>query len=867
MPTQEEIINEVLKFDPGRKQPTQADEDLINEVLKFDPGKIGGTYQPIQPDDKYGRPSGTSTITGEPLKSYVPGEEPSASMGALAKTVFADDPRKQIEIYAESRGIPASRYRIHNGEIIFRNKEGKWQRETGELPLSMLKKGAVQTAVNPAVIGGTLGAMGGPKGAMIGAMAGETARQAIGAGLYGDFKDPVANVGKAYGEGLLALAGEGVGAVVKGAIMGHRMGQTGLKAGATALRVSNLTPQDHIKAQLMRDLAKEFDIELPLHQAYDKASLENFWMYLRKHPATADKVKDIEKNLAKQGDEALQKFIKDVRGGPAESPVEVGEQAREAATGAIKGAEGSRAEAVYPMYQEGFKEADLAGGIDISPAIKQLDGLIDSYNRGPAQKILQSVKQKLGTEERVEIAKGRTAPGWKPSKEEEKGLWSFRSYVKKIGGIAVDDPKYRGEIREIAKGAKWGPGVVSSRAKGGNEMDILLAKIKESKLWDGIVDTEDDILQALERNPTTEATWGMGERKIREAQNAAEASRSSVTERGQEFKEALALRKQGQLPKSIFTPEKDLRKIQKALFEINDIIEGTAHEAATISPSSKNVLTRDLMSLKSQMLTLIGEKAPTFIEANERYATLSQPIDSLKRSVVGELSRLTKDKTTADATRKLFDVQNMPDADLVWRARASIEPQDATLWNKMVGSYLRDTYEGILIRENDPLIAFGQFRRKLFGSPRQQGIMEAALGKDKFKQFNDLMTVLNRTTVGTKGQSMTAQFQEMNKAISPPTGSKVYQAITETKRAAAESLVGRWNDAVIMGRHIEMLDAMLSDDAVKNLSKLKQLTPGSQKLIDGLSTYFGLLSTKVGIEDIGNQLPGEQSRNQIGARQ
>jgi hypothetical protein len=144
--------------------------------------------------------------------------------------------------------------------------------------------------------------------------------------------------------------------------------------------------------------------------------------------------------------------------------------------------------------------------------------------------------------------------------------------------------------------------------------------------------------------------------------------------------------------------------------------------------------------------------------------------------------------------------------------------------------------------------------------------MEAALGKDKFKQFNDLMTVLNRTTVGTKGQSMTAQFQEMGKAISPPSGSKVYQAITETKRAMAESLVGRWNDAVIMGRHIEMLDAMLSDDAVKNLSKLKQLTPGSQKLIDGLSTYFSLLSTKVGVEDIGNQLPGAQRQSQIGGQ-
>jgi hypothetical protein len=128
------------------------------------------------------------------------------------------------------------------------------------------------------------------------------------------------------------------------------------------------------------------------------------------------------------------------------------------------------------------------------------------------------------------------------------------------------------------------------------------------------------------------------------------------------------------------------------------------------------------------------------------------------------------------------------------------------------------------------------------------------------------MTVLNRATVGTKGQSMTAQFQEMGRAINPPTGSRIYEIGANTKRAVVESLVGTWNDAVIMGRHLEMFDAMMDNKAVRNLSNLKQLTPGSQKLIDGLSTYFGLLSTKIGIEDIGNSLPKEQSRSQIGAQ-
>lgn len=862
MPTEEEIIKEMLKFDPGRQaDPEEIDPAIIQEILKFDPGRIGGTYQRKESPV----PGGTapiSTITGEEETGpYVPGKEGSAGMGTLIKAGFVDDPKKQIQIYADARGIPASRYRVFNGEIIFRDKDGNWQRETGELPLSVLKRGVAQTVTNPAVIGGTVGALvGGPKGAMAGAAGGELVREAIGAGLAADYQDPVSNVAKVYGEGLLAFGGEAVGSLVKGAIMGHRLAATGLKKGAGALRVVDFTPQDHFKAQMMKDLAREHNIDLPLHQAYNKESLNNFWMYLRKHPVTADKIKEIEDQLSQQGDEAIQSFVRNVRGGAAESPVEIGEQAKSAATKAITDAESQRAEAVYPIYVEAFKAADEAGGVDISPVIKNLDSIIETYPNGPARKILQSVKQKLGTEENVKIAKGRALKRDKVMADSKPV--SFRNYVRNLGGIALDDPHYRGEIRDIFKGSRWGPGVVTRRSKGGIEMDELLARIKEGGQWRGIIETEDDILRALESNPNNlGAVARAGEGDIYDDMAREYAEQTGKVRERSDWKPTI-----NRIPKVMFTPEKDLRKIQKALFEINDIIEGTAHEAATISPSSKNVLTRDLMSIKAQLLEQIGEVSPDFLEANARFAELSDPIDALKRSVVGELSRLSKDKTTAEATAKLFDATSIKDPELLWRARASIEPQDPGLWRKMIGSYISDVYERLVISEGEPISAFGKFERTLFGSPRQREIMKAAMGPKLFDQFSGLMSVLKRSTVGTRGQSMTAQFLAMEKELSPIKGTAPYRWASQTRAELVNSLMGRWNDIVVAGRQTELLNAMLSEDAVAKLSSLRRLSPGSRKLIDGLSAYTALISTKIGIEETGNQLPPAPLPSQLQPR-
>ncbi len=122
-----------------------------------------------------------------------------------------------------------------------------------------------------------------------------------------------------------------------------------------------------------------------------------------------------------------------------------------------------------------------------------------------------------------------------PVKAKLESAETFRSYVRLMGGISSKDSAYRGEIRDIKKGAGWQPGVVMKK---GMEMDELLAKIKEQGDWKGIIETEQDVLTALERN--TVRPEFKGDIYGREFDTLIEEKYGRLDKRTTEFKEAKA---------------------------------------------------------------------------------------------------------------------------------------------------------------------------------------------------------------------------------------------------------------------------------------------------------------------------------------
>jgi len=701
MPTQEEIIKEVLKFDPGRKQTPPVDDSVIKEVLKFDPGRIGGTYQP-KPSPFPGGTGPISTITGKPETIYVPGEDPGANMATLAKVGYVDDPKKKIEIFAKARGIPISEYRTFNGEIIFRNSQGRWQKEVGEMPISALKKGVVQTLTNPAIIGGVVGAVGGPKTALLGAMGGEGIRKAVGAAAFGEEQTTAGNILDMATEGVLAGAGEIGGKGIR-AIMGRfKMGpRKVIKYAGHEIIEGALKPQDHAKAEVVRAIARSHGIDLAPHQLYDKEGMTNIWMYLRKHPVTSDKIRAFEDQLANQSDEAIQKFIRDM-GGFEETPFIVGEKLQKMASKSIESAKTIRRNLASPLYQKAFK---AEATVDIKPVIEYID---------------------------VELATAK------------------------------------GEVRN----------------------QLLKAK--------NILEKPD-----LPKGTKPELSW-----------------------------------------------DTSLQGLHGSKVEFDRIIKNAQKD------SLGNTIKRHYQKIQNTLLEQMDAASPDYAAARQRFAELSEPVDALKQSVLGELDRLMKEGAIAKAPGKLLDLTNMPDAELLKKAKATIEPQDPEAWRNMVGSYIRDVYEGLRVTEEGKVVnAVGKLHKKLFGSQKQREIMQAAMSPDEYKNLESLMTVFQRAAIGTRSQSMTQPFRMIEEQFGKIPGSKAYRFGMFPRQATVESLFGKWNDVLVSGRQRELLKALTSKDAVEQIKKLKPLTPGSKKLIDGLSVYTTMISTKIGLEDIGEELP------------
>jgi len=123
-----------------------------------------------------------------------------------------------------------------------------------------------------------------------------------------------------------------------------------------------------------------------------------------------------------------------------------------------------------------------------------------------AQYYENAIKQALSEGKQVPEEVLKDYPDLKPKQEvkaeEEKTIHlrkppkasnakTFRGYVTAMGGINPNDPNWHGEIKDrVPLSVKNG--------KTGLMMDELLAQIKESKDWQGVIESEQDILDVLE---------------------------------------------------------------------------------------------------------------------------------------------------------------------------------------------------------------------------------------------------------------------------------------------------------------------------------------------------------------------------------
>ena len=862
-------VDEVLKFDPGPNFKRPSQDDIVNEVLKFDPMRpkeeatpppVGGTFQP-KPSPFPGGTGPISTITGKPETRFVSGEEPGAEFVPMMKAGFVDDPYIKAKIFSEARGVPISRYRVNSkGNIEFKDNKGSWQREVSELPIHQVKQILANIIAHPSTTLGTMGAiMGGAGGAIIGAMGGETLRKGIAAGVYGEKQTAFGNLVDVGMEGLFALGGELAGKIFTGGINKFLTRKIKpLQLAGQEVREQLLSPQDHAKALWIQRLADQHNITLAPHQLYDKEGMMNVWKYLRKHPVTSDAVRTFEDNLAKQSDEAINGFIKEM-GGFKKTPYTLGTRTQEVAEEIISEAIEKRSLAASPIYKEAFEKAPP---VDIEPVIGFIDDKLE-VAKGNIRTHLLKTKKIL---QEPDLPKKLMEP-WDMTKEElianpPKGYAykSGRGYAAQRGdkvtnisdsffelGVAEKKALINHEVgHDLVRNFNKNYKDVFDPLKKGMGKDAYGQNREMYENPFGFRENPEEIIadtytSLFEKNPY-EAGGKFDNLRKRVAKIAIREGKPVPPEVLAEYPE---------LAKETLLPGTGTGKFDTSLEGLHSAKISIDDEIAKAEKARTGNVAFNYREIKKMLLDQMDKASPEYAQARKTFASKSEPVNRLKESVIGELSQLKTDKTVSGVAAKLLYIKDMPDEILLKEAKAVIFKKDPDLWNEIIGSYIRDVYQNLRIAEEGGKVLNvpGKMYKALYGNPKQRGILEAAMSSDQFKSFESLMQVFQRASIGVGKESMTAPFQAIGETMGVIPGSKIYRYAMFPKQAIVETAFKKWNDILVAGRQTELIKALASPDVIKKLEAIKPLKPGSKKFIEAFSVFTALIVDKVEIPE------------------
>jgi hypothetical protein len=382
------------------------DEPVVEEtksLIDYASDLFGDETEQDVEVQRHFKETGATDVRGfkpQPIKEFTGEGGAGASFKAHVKSGFVDDPITKMKIFAADRfpDLPEeermSRYRYQKGEFIFKADDGKWYSESPDLGLYKAKRFFGETtAHSPSIVLGTIGATAGPLHAIAGAMGGEGYRKVVGALAFDEPQATFGNVLDMVQEGALALAGETMGFLFKGAArrgLALTGGRKGMRVAAAA--GPDLPKIDFKKAAVLQKKTREkFGIELFDGQTTESRRLLDKINLYGDLPSTADIVQSAKRIQDEQAYKAVERFWDDIY--PPEDALVVGSKIQKAAQKSIDREIAKRSAKAKPLYDKAFKAETQH---NIIPHINHLDEMIEAWPlNSPQRAKLQKIRSML----------------------------------------------------------------------------------------------------------------------------------------------------------------------------------------------------------------------------------------------------------------------------------------------------------------------------------------------------------------------------------------------------------------------------------------------------------------------------------------
>ena len=315
-----------------------------------------------------------------------------------------------------------------------------------------------------------------------------------------------------------------------------------------------------------------------------------------------------------------------------------------------------------------------------------------------------------------------------------------------------------------------------------------------------------------------------------------------------------------QLTRKVEAPDGKLWDVPEDRVELIDKIKKGINSKWKKDPvnSPSADMQQELNDVLDTLIKSADEVAPAYKEGRELFKELSPAIDKLKASKVGELANLKNDKTISGAIDNLFSPSRST-PDLVAFARQEIIKENPEAWNSAIRLHLQKIFEG---PKESAIGAItnkgGHFYKNVWGDMSQREILRAGMGAKQFGVLEDFMTVLKRSGVILNRESATATRSKLIEEIAGTYTNRIVRAITRPLYTYHRLIGDRFMEATINKNAKNLARVMTSESAAKQLKSMRQLSPGSEKLLPALGNF---LAQVMG----GEYLEGEQEDIAIGA--
>ncbi len=202
----------------------------------------------------------------------------------------------------------------------------------------------------------------------------------------------------------------------------------------------------------------------------------------------------------------------------------------------------------------------------------------------------------------------------------------------------------------------------------------------------------------------------------------------------------------------------DLERLQKARFEMTDMINASEASGKAVSSHLK----RDITLIKQELTAQMRALSPEFAAADDVFESMSPAVSELENGIVGRISRV-KDDQLQRITNMMFE-PGMSGVGTVTRVKDLLDHVDPGVWDDVLRLEFSKRVDGLqqLVADSPEQLA-GNLPAKLlntvYRNPNQRRMLLHGMEPNQRQNFLYLEKVLRAAASGRAAGSPTASFQ------------------------------------------------------------------------------------------------------------